>query len=424
MINLRDIIQNEYLVNSDKVKEFNEIPEGSEALIFKELLSSTDRDIIIISRDLKRYQQLKDSIEFFLEKNILFFPQWDCIPYDRISPNKSITSKRLETLSSLAEGGRPNKIILATIQSSFQRTLAVDEIKDKSLNLKPGQVLNVDDLLLFFVNNGYSKVGTVREYGEFSLRGGIIDFYSPLNLPTRVDLFGSTIESIKSFDLISQRSIELIDSVKIFPSSEVSLNSSSIELFRKNFNNTFGSQRKKIKVYESISEGITYPGMEHWLPFFYKETGTIFDYLDSPIVILDSLYNESLDNFIETINDHYESRKEYDDNDLSKDENKYFSLKPEQLYQNRDLFLENLSNSNNIEISTFKKPTGINFNGKKSKNYFGKDVKSKDLELYDQLKNDIKKFLNEGKVVIISCSSEGSSDRISKILRNKNVKSK
>ena len=137
MINLRDIIQNEYLVNSDKVKEFNEIPEGSEALIFKELLSSTDRDIIIISRDLKRYQQLKDSIEFFLEKNILFFPQWDCIPYDRISPNKSITSKRLETLSSLAEGGRPNKIILATIQSSFQRTLAVDEIKDKSLNLKP-----------------------------------------------------------------------------------------------------------------------------------------------------------------------------------------------------------------------------------------------------------------------------------------------
>ena len=88
MINLRDIIQNEYLVNSDKVKEFNEIPEGSEALIFKELLSSTDRDIIIISRDLKRYQQLKDSIEFFLEKNILFFPQWDCIPYDRISPTK------------------------------------------------------------------------------------------------------------------------------------------------------------------------------------------------------------------------------------------------------------------------------------------------------------------------------------------------
>ena len=128
------------------------------------------------------------------------------------------------------------------------------------------------------------------------------------------------------------------------------------------------------------------------------------------------MYNESLDNFIETINDHYESRKEYDDNDLSKDENKYFSLKPEQLYQKRDLFLENLSNSNNIEISTFKKPTGINFNGKKSKNYFGKDVKSKDLELYDQLKNDIKKFLNEGKVVIISCSSEGSSDRISKIL--------
>ena len=309
MINLRDIIQKEYLIDSQNIKEFNEVPEGSESLIFKELLSSTDRDILIISRDLKRYQQLKDTIEFFLEKNVLFFPQWDCIPYDRISPNKSITSKRLETLSSLAEEGRDSKIVLSTTQSSFQRTLAVSEIKDKSLNLKSGQVLNVDDLLLFFINNGYSKVGTVREYGEFSLRGGIIDFYSPLNPPIRIDLFGTTIESIKSFDLISQRSIELINDVKIFPSSEVSLNNSSIELFRKNFNNTFGSQRKKIKVYESISEGISYPGMEHWLPFFYHETGTIFDYLNNPIIILDSLHKESLDNFIETINDHYESRK-------------------------------------------------------------------------------------------------------------------
>ena len=82
MINLRDIIQKEYLIDSQNIKEFNEVPEGSESLIFKELLSSTDRDILIISRDLKRYQQLKDTIEFFLEKNVLFFPQWDCIPYD------------------------------------------------------------------------------------------------------------------------------------------------------------------------------------------------------------------------------------------------------------------------------------------------------------------------------------------------------
>jgi transcription-repair coupling factor (superfamily II helicase) len=183
-----------------------------------------------------------------------------------------------------------------------------------------------------------------------------------------VDLFGSTIDSIKSFDLISQRSIELVKVVQVFPSSEVSLNDLTIEMFRKNFNQTFGSQRKKIKIYESITEGITYPGMEHWLPFFYNTTDTIFDYLNNPLILLDSLYEDSLDSFIETIDDHYISRKEYDDNELSKDENKYFSLKPSQLYQDKKLFLENLSKTNTVEISTFKKPTGINFSGKLSKN--------------------------------------------------------
>ena len=210
MANLKEIIKKEYLNDIEEIKEFNEIPEGSESLIFKELFPSVNRDILIISRDLKRYQQLKDSMEFFLDQDILFFPQWDCIPYDRISPNKSIVSKRLETLSSLANENRENKVVLSTVQSSYQRTLASKEIKSKSIELKPGQILNLDDLLLFFVNNGYSKTGTVREYGEFSVRGGIIDFYSPLNPPIRVDLFGSTIDSIKSFDLISQRSIELV----------------------------------------------------------------------------------------------------------------------------------------------------------------------------------------------------------------------
>ena len=423
MANLKEIIKKEYLSDIEKTKEFNEIPEGSESLIFKELFSSVNRDILIISRDLKRYQQLKDSMEFFLDQDILFFPQWDCIPYDRISPNKSIVSKRLETLSSLANENRENKVVLSTVQSSYQRTLASKEIKSKSIELKPGQILNLDDLLLFFVNNGYSKTGTVREYGEFSVRGGIIDFYSPLNPPIRVDLFGRTIDSIKSFDLISQRSIELVKVVQVFPSSEVSLNDLTIEMFRKNFNQTFGSQRKKIKIYESISEGITYPGMEHWLPFFYNTTDTIFDYLDNPLILLDSLYEDSLDSFIETIDDHYISRKEYDDNELSKDENKYFSLKPSQLYQDKKLFLENLSKTNTVEISTFKKPTGINFSGKLSKNYSGRDAKSKDQEIYDQLKGDIEKYLSENKAVIIACSSIGSADRISKILKNKNIQS-
>ena len=148
----------------------------------------------------------------------------------------------------------------------------LDEVKNKFISLKPGEVIDINNLVNFFVSNGYEKTPTVREHGEFSVRGGIIDFYSPLNKPIRLDLFGNTIDSIKSFDLITQRSLELLKEIFVYPASEIILNDKTIENFRINFNKKFGSQKEKVKIYDSISEGISYPGMEHWLPFFYNQT--------------------------------------------------------------------------------------------------------------------------------------------------------
>ena len=161
--------------------------------------------------------------------------------------------------------------------------------------------------------------------------------------------------------------------------------------------------------------------MEHWIPFFYNQTDTIFDYLKNPIIILDSSYKDSLKNFLDTVNDHYVSRNEYDNNKLSKTENKYFSLKPNQLYQDKETFLENLSKNHTLEISPFKKPSGINFNGKISNKYFGKESKKYNSDSYQSLKNDIENYLSDNKVIIIACSSSGSEDRIKKILSNYNI---
>ena len=197
-------------------------------------------------------------------------------------------------------------------------------------------IIDINNLINFIIHIGYRKASTVRENGEFSLRGGIIDFYSPINKPIRLDLFGNTIESIKTFDLVSQRSLELIKEISIYPASEIILNDKTIENFRINFNKKFGSQKEKIKIYESISESISYPGMEHWLPFFYDETNTIFDYLNNPLILLDNSYDNSLEDFLNTVDDHYKSRKEYDENELSKVENKYFSIEPSFLYQNKN----------------------------------------------------------------------------------------
>ena len=421
MSSLKEILSREFYSDISKINDLGEVPEGSEPLLINEISENSNNNILIIARDLKRYQQLKDGLEFFLNKDVLYYPQWDCVPYDRISPNKLITSKRLETLSRLSNEKDKSKIILTTIQASCQRTLSLDEIKNKFISLKPGEVIDINNLVNFFVSNGYEKTPTVREHGEFSVRGGIIDFYSPLNKPIRLDLFGNTIDSIKSFDLISQRSLELLKEIFVYPASEIILNDKTIENFRINFNKKFGSQKEKVKIYDSISEGISYPGMEHWLPFFYNQTGSIFDYIDKPIILLDHLYDSSLEDFLETVNDHFQSRKDYDDNKLSKVENKYFSIEPSNLYQNKEEYNKNLRSRNCIRISPFKKPDAINLNGKASSKYSNIKSNRSDSSSYENLKSDILDFTKKNKKIIIACSSLGSSERVSKILINNGI---
>ena len=421
MSSLKEILLREFYSDISKINDLGEVPEGSEPLLINEISENSNNNILIIARDLKRYQQLKDGLEFFLNKDVLLYPQWDCVPYDRISPNKLITSKRLETLSRLSNEKNKNKIILTTIQASCQRTLSLGEVKNKFISLKPGEVIDINNLVNFFVSNGYEKTPTVREHGEFSVRGGIIDFYSPLNKPIRLDLFGNTIDSIKSFDLITQRSLELLKEIFVYPASEIILNDKTIENFRINFNKKFGSQKEKVKIYDSISEGISYPGMEHWLPFFYNKTGSIFDYIDKPIILLDHLYESSLEDFLETVNDHFKSRKDYDDNKLSKVENKYFSIEPSNLYQNKEEYNKNLYSRNCIRISPFKKPDAINLNGKASTKYSNIKSNRNDSSSYENLKSDILDFTKKNKKIIIACSSLGSSERVAKILINNGI---
>ena len=109
MSSLKEILSREFYSDISKINDFGEVPEGSEPLLINEISENLDNNILIIARDLKRYQQLKDGLEFFLNKDVLFYPQWDCVPYDRISPNKLITSKRLETLSRLSNEKNKSK---------------------------------------------------------------------------------------------------------------------------------------------------------------------------------------------------------------------------------------------------------------------------------------------------------------------------
>ena len=155
--------------------------------------------------------------------------------------------------------------------------------------------------------------------------------------------------------------------------------------------------------------------------FFYNQTGSIFDYIDKPIILLDHLYDSSLEDFLETVNDHFQSRKDYDDNKLSKVENKYFSIEPSNLYQNKEEYNKNLHSRNCIRISPFKKPDAINLNGKASSKYSNIKSNRNDSSSYENLKSDILDFTKKNKKIIIACSSLGSSERVAKILINNGI---
>ncbi|MEE3295656.1 MAG: hypothetical protein VX215_06555, partial [Pseudomonadota bacterium] len=317
--------------NSNFNIKFSEVPHGSESILLKEIRSKLKRNIIFITSDIKRYNQIKDLLSFTLEKEFLTFPQFDTSPYDKINPNKKISSERIKTLIDINESGDKDLIILSTVRASAQYILSKDDCLERTLELKVGMNLNMEDLATYFISNGYVKTETVREYGDFSVRGGIIDFYSPSNKPVRLDFFGNTVDAIKIFDTSSQISIKNLNVVKVYPNTEICLNDRSVELFRTRFNKEFGPRKQEARIYKDISEKIIFPGMESWMPFFFTRKATILDHIKNPLVIFDHNAEDAYEKFVNNTIEHYLARMDYDKVD-SKQNKKYYCLDPGKLF--------------------------------------------------------------------------------------------
>ena len=318
-----------------KVSDLGNIPHGSEALIISKISEYIKKDILFICENKKKYNQIKDVLNFLEIKNVHFFPEYDTNTYDRISPNKNITSERVKTLIEL-KFSKGNKIILTTAKASSQFIAEKQSSYYKNLNLETGNEYDLVEIKSFLVEHGYTNTSYVREVGEFAIRGGIIDFY-PFNYssPVRLDFFGNKLDLIKTFDANTQLSHDQnLDDINIYPCDEIILNNELVNNFRSNFNLEFGSESKNSKLYESVSSKITYPGIESWLPFFYNNKSTIIDYCNDPVIILDNSIFEIINDFEETLIAQYKTRIEFD----SEKENteKYYSLSPDQLFLGKE----------------------------------------------------------------------------------------
>jgi len=266
---------------------------------------------LIITADSHSADQLISELSFFSagEANILSFPDWETLPYDSFSPHQDIVSQRLLTLYRLPQLN--HGILVIPISTLMQRIPPSEFVLGNSLILEPGQQFDIQATRERLTHAGYHAVDTVYEHGEFAVRGSIVDIF-PMgsNTPYRIDLFDDEVDQLRTFDPESQRTLDKVDNISILPAREFPMNSEAIALFRQSWRERFESDPKSSYIYQEVSTGITPAGVEYYLPLFFNNSATLFDYLpDNTRLFTLSKLDQAAEHFWQEISNRYEERR-------------------------------------------------------------------------------------------------------------------
>ena len=297
------------------------IADGAEGLVIADLaraVAAGDKppaiSIAVVCRDGSRMATLSRALGFFApDIEVLEFPAWDCLPYDRVSPHPAIVAQRMMTLARLAsvKGREHPAVLLTTVNAALQRVPARELVGTQALSAAPGNILPMAGITQWLELNGFNRAATVREAGDYAVRGGIVDLFAPgMAEPVRLDFFGDTLESIRSFDPETQRTTSELRALDLVPMAEFQLTSDTIRLFRTGYVAAFGAAAPDDVLYEAVSEGRRYAGMEHWLPLFHQRMATLFDYVEASPLAVEPLAEEAAHERLAQIADYFEARKE------------------------------------------------------------------------------------------------------------------
>lgn len=287
------------------------ISGAGSSLLLAKAASQSDSLTLVVTENSQQAERLQQEAAFFCsdDTEILEFPDWEILPYDNFSPHQDIISTRLTTLSRLP--GIRKGLLIIPVATLLHRIVPLQYIRGMTLDLEIGEELNLADMRKELEAAGYLCVESVYEHGEFAVRGSILDIF-PMggNAPVRIELFDDEIESLRHFDPETQLSSDKIDSVKLLPGKEYPLTESGITTFRQNFRETFDIDVRKCPLYEDISRGVSVAGIEYYLPLFFGEVSTLFDYIpeNSRIYSMGEI-TEAAELFWHDVKLRYEDRK-------------------------------------------------------------------------------------------------------------------
>ena len=297
------------------------VPDGVSMLAMRGWLAE-GRCLVYVARDDARMMAMRDAVaQLSPSVPVHVFPAWDCLPYDRLSPQNALVGQRVETLAHLAEGadtGEGAALLVTTVNALLQRVPAAGYFADRSLTLTLGDATGPARLAEFLSGQGYLRTDTVRETGEFALRGGILDIFPPgQQAPVRLDFFGDELETLRSFDAATQRGGETMQQLVLRPVAEFQLDDAAVERFRTGYRAAFGALASRDALYESVSAGRMHPGAEHWLPLFHESLARLTDYCPHWQLVLDHEADAAMAARLTQIGDFFAARRDSADEDGS-----------------------------------------------------------------------------------------------------------
>jgi transcription-repair coupling factor (superfamily II helicase) len=310
------------------------VPGGFMPWLAADLARAAKGRAVFVAPDEAAMRALAEAANYFApELEVLTFPAWDCLPYDRSSPSLRSTSERLATLHALQRESKKPQLLVTTVNAATQRTLTPFRVRQLVARLAPGERIDRDRLAALLQANGYGRTETVRDPGEFAVRGGLVDLFpAGEEQALRLDFFGDEIESVRRFDPATQRSIERIDGFTLLPASETLLDEESVKRFRSRYRELFGANATGDPLYQAVSDGRRIAGVDHWLPLFEERLATLFDHLaDEDLTVRDPGDAGAIDARFEAVEDYYENRKRAQ----TSDPGSYRPLEPGALYLDR-----------------------------------------------------------------------------------------
>jgi len=302
-----------------------------------------DSPILVIAPNARELSRLEDELRFFLPASLqpLIIPGWETLPYDMFAPHPDIVSHRLSTLSRLA--GLKRGMVLTDTETAMQYLAPRSYLDAHAFDIEVGTRLDLNSFRLQLAAAGYANASQVMSPGEFAIRGSLLDLFPTGSItPFRIDLFDDEVETIRTFDVDTQRTIERVNQIKLLPAREFPLSTEGVKEFKRRFRTRFEGDLTRMSLYKDVAEGVAPAGIEYYLPLFFDRTSHVFEYLpENTVIAYESGIESLLDSAWTNITDRYNQRAHDVERPI---------LSPEELFLAPDNFVGMLTKQPQIEL--------------------------------------------------------------------------